>query len=149
MESSRLHTPLFVSDLATGTVLRSDAATAATLEMFGRPTMAVIGVSAWAPKHVNVVQALTASELVALEVAGVVAHSFPMFFTADGRIVSGATREHGIGITMEELQAVARWIGIAGGRSKAVALEAVLHPGLFTHLVRHVAAAEVVVSGRS
>ena len=78
-----------------------------------------------------------------------VAHSFPMFFTADGRIVSGATREHGIGITMEELQAVARRIGIAGGRSKAVALEAVLHPGLFTHLVRHVAAAEVVVSGRS
>lgn len=50
---------------------------------------------------------------------------------------------------MEELQAVARRIGIAGGRSKAVALEAVLHPGLFTHLVRHVAAAEVVVSGRS
>ncbi len=149
MESSRLHTPLFVNDPATGTVVRSDAATAATLEMFGRLTMAVIGVGAWAPEHVNVVQALTASAVVALEVAGVVAHSFPMFFTADGRIVSGGTRKHGIGITVDELQAATRRIGIAGGRSKAVALEAALHPGLFTHLVTGVAAVEVPVSGRS
>lgn len=146
VESSRMHIPLFVSDPATGTVLRSDVA---TLEMFGRLIMAVIGLGAWAPEHANVVQVLAASDVVALAVIGVAADSFPMFFTADGRIHSGGNREHGIGITVDELQAVARRIGIAGGRSKAVALEAALHPGLFTHLVTDVAAAEVPVSGRS
>ncbi len=93
--------------------------------------------------------ALTPSDVAALGVAGVVAHSFPMFFTADGRIVSGGTREHAIGITVDKLQAVARRISIADGHSKAVALEAVPHPGLFTQPVTDVAAAKALVSGRS
>ncbi|HDH03102.1 MAG TPA: hypothetical protein ENH15_02515, partial [Actinobacteria bacterium] len=123
-----------------------DTPTASTLAQFKRLTTALIGVGAWEGGHPAIAQALSASDVNKLESAGVVGHSLPIFFAGEGQVVDAGTAERAIGITPVELRAVPRRICVAGGRTKALALEAVLNSGLVTHLVTDAPAAEAMAS---
>lgn len=126
-----------VSSAAAQQVMVSDSYVRAAMDQFRRVTVALVGIGALRPSAVfaSSGSAFTDEELDELARTGVVGESSLRFFDRDGRPVYGPLDDRVIGISLEELKAVPRVIGVAGGSRKVEAIRASLTGRLVNVLV--------------
>lgn len=117
--------------------LVSDPFVASTMAEFGRITMALVGVGGLEPSKLlaDSGNVFTAAELQELRVLRAVGDLCLHFFDADGQPIRSPIEGRVIGITLEQLHAIPRVVGVAGGQRKHQALLAVLRGRLIDVLV--------------
>ncbi|MDG9722894.1 sugar-binding transcriptional regulator [Streptomyces sp. DH41] len=130
-----LHTPFLLPDAATAAVLRSQPATAETLNRFGLVTKAVVGIGAWDAPHSTVYDALSEPERETLREAGACAEVAGHVLDAEGRLIPTELNARTIAVGAAELRGVAELIAVTAGGCDTGAVRAVLRSGLFTGVV--------------
>ncbi|MCC5966294.1 MAG: sugar-binding transcriptional regulator [Natronohydrobacter sp.] len=118
-------------------VLLGDPFVRETMELFGKITLAIVGIGAVIPSGMlarsgNV---FSKRELADVAEAGAVGDMSLRFFDADGKFIKTPLDERVIGITLEELSKVDRVIALAGGRSKTEAISGALKTGVIDLLI--------------
>jgi DNA-binding transcriptional regulator LsrR (DeoR family) len=118
-------------------VLLGDPFVRETMELFGKITVAIVGIGAVEPSGMlarsgNV---FSQRELADVAEAGGVGDMSLRFFDAQGRFVKTPLDERVIGITLEELSKVDRVIALAGGQSKTEAISGALRTGVIDLLI--------------
>ncbi|MCB1621298.1 MAG: sugar-binding transcriptional regulator [Thiothrix sp.] len=118
-------------------VILGDPYVRETMELFGRISLAIIGIGAVEPSSMlarsgNV---FSANELADLAEAGAVGDMSLRFFDHNGRTIRTPLDERVIGISLEELSRVERVVGLAGGESKTEAIVGALHTGILDVLI--------------
>ncbi|GGL44148.1 transcriptional regulator [Phycicoccus endophyticus] len=144
--------PLITPDVETAEGLRSHADIASAMELFPSVTTALLSVGAWdKPRgegHAVLSQVhdvLSLEDLAGAIADGCVADIAGLLVRADGSLAYPELQRRSINITDEQLRAVPRVLGVAGGAAKATAVRAVAGAGLITELVTdHALAAEIV-----
>ncbi|MGX1267325.1 sugar-binding transcriptional regulator [Streptomyces phaeoluteigriseus] len=136
-----LHTPFLLPDAATAAVLRSQPATAETLDRFGLVTKAVVGIGAWDAPHSPVYGALSEPEREKLRAAGACAEVAGHVLDAVGRVMPTELSARTIAVGAAELRGVAELVGVTAGESGIGAVRAVLRSGLLTGVVTDAATA--------
>jgi DNA-binding transcriptional regulator LsrR (DeoR family) len=142
-----LHAPALLESAETRAKLLREPSVAATVRMFGRVTVAVVGIGALHPRPISALYlggVLSQTTLEALRRRGAVGDAFCQFLDADGQVLaefSGRT----IGMEVERIGAVPLRIGVAGGAGKLTALRAALRGGLINALVTDAATAEALL----
>jgi DNA-binding transcriptional regulator LsrR (DeoR family) len=126
-----------VSSSAARLVMVGDLYVRAAMEQFRRLTVALVGIGALQPSLMlaNSGNAFTDEELRDLARRGAVGDIGLGFFDRKGAPVHGPLDERVIGITLEELKATPRVIGVAGGERKVEAIRACLAGQLVNVLV--------------
>ncbi|MFH8798155.1 sugar-binding transcriptional regulator [Streptomyces sp. NPDC017936] len=142
-----LHAPFLLPDAVTAAVLRSQPATAETLDRFGLVTKAVVGVGAWDAPHSPVYGALSERERETLREAGACAEVAGHLLDAAGRMLPTELNARTIAVSAAELRGVTELIGVTTGGRGTGAARAALRSGLLTgvvtdattarHLLRH------------
>ncbi|WP_051767440.1 sugar-binding transcriptional regulator [Streptomyces sp. NRRL S-37] len=130
-----LHTPFLLPDAVTAAVLRSQPATAETLDRFGRVTKAVVGIAAWDAPHSAVYGALSERERETLREAGACAEVAGHVLDAAGRVIPTELNARTIAVSAAELRGVTELIGVTAGERGTGAVRAVLGSGLLTGVV--------------
>ncbi|MCX5521415.1 transcriptional regulator [Streptomyces bobili] len=136
-----LHTPFLLPDAATAAVLRSQPATAETLDRFRLVTKAVVGIGAWDAPHSPAYGALSEGERETLRAAGACAEVAGHVLDAVGRMLPTELNARTIAIGATELRGVAELIGVTTGGRGTGAVRAVLRSGLLTGVVTDAATA--------
>lgn len=118
-------------------VLLSDSYVRQTMDLFGRITLAIVGIGAVEPSGMlarsgNV---FSSRELSEVKEAGGVGDISLRFFDAEGGSVKTPLDERVIGMTLEELSKIERVIGLAGGQSKTEAIRGALRTGVLDLLI--------------
>ena len=118
-------------------VLLGDNYVRETIDLFGRITLAMIGIGAVEPSSMlarsgNV---FSSRELAEIAEAGGVGDMSLRFFDAQGALVKTPLDDRVIGISLEELKKVDRVIAMAGGRSKTDAIRGALRTGVIDLLI--------------
>jgi DNA-binding transcriptional regulator LsrR (DeoR family) len=105
-------------------VLVSDPFVRETMRDFGRITMALVGIGAVEPSKLlaDSGNVFTGDEMSELERLGAVGDVCLHFFDTNGRAIHSSLEERVIGITLDELRAVHRVVGVAGGSRKVDAI---------------------------
>lgn len=108
-----------------------------TLSLFGKISLAIIGIGTVEPSELltrsgNI---FSANELADLAEAGAVGDLSLRFFDLDGKPVRTPLDDRVIGITLEELSKINRVIAIAGGQRKTDAIASALRTGVIDVLV--------------
>ncbi|MGQ9367973.1 sugar-binding transcriptional regulator [Azospirillum sp. ST 5-10] len=108
-----------------------------TMDMFGRITLAFMGIGAIEPSRMlsrsgNV---FSPKELAEAAEAGAIGDMSLRFFDIQGRAVKTPLDERVIGMTLDELARVDRVIALAGGRSKTDAIRGALRTGVLDMLI--------------
>lgn len=136
-----------VSSSAARLVMVGDPYVRAAMDQFRRLTVALVGVGALQPSVMlaNSGNAFTDEELRDLARRGAVGDIGLGFFDRNGEPVHGPLDERAIGITLEELKATPRVIGVAGGDRKVEAIRACLAGKLVNVLVTDKFTAEKLV----
>lgn len=118
-------------------VLLGDPFVRETMELFGKITLAIVGIGAVIPSGMLARSGNVFSnrELADVAEAGAVGDMSLRFFDADGKFVKTPLDERVIGITLEELSKVDRVIALAGGRSKTEAISGALKTGVIDLLI--------------
>lgn len=129
-------------------VLIGDPYVRQTMDLFGRITLAIIGIGAVEPSGMlarsgNV---FSPRELADVAEAGGVGDMSLRFFDANGAFVKTPLDDRVIGISLEELSQVDRVIALAGGQSKTEAIRGALHTGAIDLLITDRFTAERLVS---
>ena len=119
-----------------------------TLDLFGRISLAIVGIGALEPSDLlarsgNI---FSANELAQLAEAGAVGDMSLRFFDIDGKPVKTPLDDRVIGISLEELARVDRVIALAGGRKKTEAIAGALRTGILDLLVTDKFTAERLVA---
>ncbi|MFI5568086.1 sugar-binding transcriptional regulator [Streptomyces sp. NPDC051740] len=130
-----LHTPFLLPDAVTAAVLRSQPATAETLDRFGLVTKAVVGIAAWDAPHSTVYDALSERERETLREAGACAEVAGHVLDAAGRVIPTELNARTIAVSADELRGVTELIGVTAGGRGTGAARAVLSSGLLTGVV--------------
>ncbi|BFO15453.1 sugar-binding domain-containing protein [Streptomyces sp. KM77-8] len=130
-----LHTLFLLPDAATAAVLRSQPATAETLERFGQVTKAVVGIGAWDGPHSTVYGALSERERETLRDAGACAEVAGHVLDDGGRFVPTELNARTIAVDAAGLRGVDELIGVTAGGRGTGAVRAVLRSGLLTGVV--------------
>lgn len=109
-------------------VMVGDGYVRGTMNQFRRVTMALIGIGALQPSVMlaNSGNTFDSEELHDLEARGAVGDVCLRFFDEKGEAVGGPLDERVIGMTIDELRAVPRVVGVAGGERKVRAIRAAL-----------------------
>lgn len=131
-------------------VLLSDSYVRETMDLFGKISLAIVGIGAVEPSGMlarsgNV---FSSRELAAVSEAGGVGDISLRFFDDKGNAVKTPLDDRVIGATLEELSKVDRVIALAGGQSKTLAIQGALRTGVIDLLVTDKFTAERLVSGR-
>lgn len=118
-------------------VLVSDPYVRETMDLFGRITLAIVGIGSTEPSRMlarsgNV---FTSHELSDVVEAGAVGDMSLRFFDADGQPVLTPLDDRVIGMRLEELAKVDRVLALAGGPAKAEAIQSALNTGVIDILV--------------
>jgi DNA-binding transcriptional regulator LsrR (DeoR family) len=118
-------------------VLLDDRFTNESLQLFGKVTMALVGIGALEPSRLlaesgNV---FDAAELRQLKAAGAVGDICLRFFDANGRQVKTALNDRVIGMELDQLKCAFRSVGIAGGKRKYRAIRGALTGGWINVLI--------------
>jgi len=129
-----IYAPLVVSDPGTADALRKEPALAQAIERFETITVAAIAVGSWDPPNSQLYDSLSAGERDELRQAGVVGEICSTLLDADGEVVGDFGRRS-IAVPSAQLREIPTTVVVAGGRSKAVAIRAVLNGGFATALV--------------
>lgn len=118
-------------------VMLSDAFARETMDLFGRLTLAIVGIGAVEPSELlarsgNV---FSKQEMAILHEAGAVGEISFRFFDKDGKQVVTPLNERVIGISLEDLKRADRVMALAGGESKTEAISGALKLGIIDVLV--------------
>ncbi|WP_298914236.1 sugar-binding transcriptional regulator [uncultured Roseobacter sp.] len=118
-------------------VLLGDTYVRETMDMFGKITLAIVGIGAMEPSSMLARSGNTFSgrELAAVEEAGGVGDISLRFFDADGNFVKTPLDERVIGMSLEELSQIDRVIALAGGQSKTDSIRGALRTGVIDLLI--------------
>ncbi|MGC3939005.1 sugar-binding transcriptional regulator [Roseobacter sp. EG26] len=118
-------------------VLLGDTYVRETMDMFGKITLAIVGIGAMEPSSMLARSGNTFSgrELAAVEEAGGVGDISLRFFDADGKFVKTPLDERVIGMSLEELSQIDRVIALAGGQSKTDSIRGALQTGVIDLLI--------------
>jgi len=110
-------------------------------------TVAVVGIGSLQPSPLLADSGNTVAEsdMSLLRAAGAVGDVCLRFFDEDGTIVDTGLDERVLGISTEELRAVPRRIGIAGGERKFAAIRAAVRGGWVNVLITDAATAQKLV----
>lgn len=136
--------PFLADSQADAQVLRAQRGVQHVLGLVRECQLCVVGVGELgANTHLLRNQSVTPEELEALRRAGAVGEVAGCFVAADGRPVAGEMNERAVGAKLEDLRG-RDVLAVAGGRSKAEAIRAVLNTGLITELIVDEAAAQLL-----
>lgn len=118
-------------------VMLSDPAVRQTLDLFGRLSLAIVGIGAVEPSELlarsgNV---FSRQELSLLNDAGAVGEISFRFFDKDGHLVDTPLNDRVLGVSLDELKKADRVIALAGGEAKTAAISGALRLGLIDVLV--------------
>lgn len=118
-------------------VMLADPVLRETIDLFGRLSLAIIGIGAVEPSELlaRSGNGFSRQELAMLNDAGAVGEISFRFFDKDGRQVETPLNERVIGITLEELRRADRVMALAGGESKTAAIAGALRLGVIDVLV--------------
>ncbi|MCC6800487.1 MAG: sugar-binding transcriptional regulator, partial [Anaerolineae bacterium] len=119
-----LTAPGIVGSLKARDILLDDPYIAASVALFDRITLALVGIGSVQPSELLASSGniYSEDELNLLRRGGAVGDVCLRFFDADGCPVLTPLNERVIGIPLEKLQRVERTVGIAGGRRKHAAI---------------------------
>jgi len=118
-------------------VMLSDPVVRETMDLFGRLTLAIVGIGAVQPSEMlarsgNV---FSRQEIEVLQEAGAVGEISYRFYDRDGKPVVTPLNERVIGISLEDLRKAPRVMALAGGESKTDAIAGALKLGVIDVLV--------------
>jgi DNA-binding transcriptional regulator LsrR (DeoR family) len=118
-------------------IMLSDQYVRETVDLFGKITVAFMGIGAIEPSRMlarsgNV---FSSKELADVAEAGAVGDMSLRFFDIAGRPVKTPLDERVIGLTLEEIARIDRVIGLAGGQSKTNAIFGALKTGVLDVLI--------------
>lgn len=113
-------------------VMLADPVVRGTMDLFGRLSLAIIGIGAVEPSELlarsgNV---FSRQEMAMLNDAGAVGEISFRFYDKDGKPVETPLNERVIGISLEELRKADRVMALAGGESKTQAIAGALKMGI-------------------
>ncbi|MDY8108738.1 sugar-binding transcriptional regulator [Fulvimarina sp. 2208YS6-2-32] len=136
-ESHHLSAPGVAPSREAKLVLLGDPYVRATTDLFGKITLAIVGIGALEPSSMlarsgNV---FSSRELAEVQEAGGVGDMSLRFFDAAGAPIRTPLDDRVIGITLEELSKVERVIALAGGQAKTEAIRGALHTGVIDFLI--------------
>ncbi|WP_256369772.1 sugar-binding transcriptional regulator [Tropicimonas sp. IMCC6043] len=148
-EPRLLTTPGVAASREAKLVLLSDTYVRSTMDLFGKISVAFVGIGAMEPSTMlarsgNV---FAPSELDELAEAGAVGDMSLRFFDIDGKPVKTPLDDRVIGMSLEELAKVNRVIALAGGPSKTDAIRGALRTGLIDVLITDAFTAARLVDG--
>lgn len=131
-----LAAPGIVASPEVRAALLADAQIAGTLALAAQADIALVGIGRPTVNSV-VMQSniLTEAEFAALQALGAVGDIGLRFFDADGRAIPHAINDRIIGLTLEQIRAIPRVIGVAGGPEKFEVIRAALRGQLINVLV--------------
>lgn len=118
-------------------VMLADPVVRGTMDLFGRLSLAIVGIGAVEPSELlarsgNV---FSRQELSLLNEAGAVGEISFRFFDKEGRLVDTPLNERVLGVTLDDLRKADRVMALAGGEAKTAAIAGALHLGLIDVLV--------------
>ncbi|MEM8664984.1 MAG: sugar-binding transcriptional regulator [Pseudomonadota bacterium] len=118
-------------------VMLGDPYVRETVDLFNKISLAFIGIGAIEPSRMlaNSGNVFSERELAELAEAGAVGDMSLRFFNSDGEPVTTPLDERVIGITLAELSAIDRVVGVAGGQSKTAAIAGALRTGVLSVLI--------------
>lgn len=118
-------------------VMLADPVVRETMDLFGRLTLAIVGIGAVEPSELLARSGNTFSrqEMAMLQDAGAVGEISYRFYDKDGKPVETPLNDRVIGITLEELRRTDRVMALAGGESKTQAIAGALKLGVIDLLV--------------
>lgn len=118
-------------------VMLADPVVRETIDLFGRLSLAIIGIGAVEPSELlaRSGNGFSRQELAMLNDAGAVGEISYRFYDKDGRPVETPLNERVIGITLEALRRAERVMALAGGKEKTAAIAGALRLGVIDVLV--------------
>jgi DNA-binding transcriptional regulator LsrR (DeoR family) len=118
-------------------VMLADPVLRETMDLFGRLSLAIIGIGAIEPSELlaRSGNGFSKQELAMLNEAGAVGEISFRFYDKDGRPVETPLNDRVIGISIEELRKADRVMALAGGESKTAAIAGALRLGVIDVLV--------------
>lgn len=136
-EALLLNTPGVAQSREAKLVLSGDTFVQETMGLFGRITLAIVGIGSIEPSSMlarsgNVFSSREHGEI---EEAGGVGDISLRFFDANGGFVKTSLDDRVIGMTLEELSKVDRVMALAGGQSKTEAIRGALRTGVLDLLI--------------
>ena len=139
------YAPFTVPDAATARALRRQPEVARAFAQLPHVTKAVAGVGLWEPGQSTLYDVLSEEDRQALSRLGVCADLSGVFLSVDGEPVTTELSERMIGISAEQMRAIPEVIAIPYGRTKRLAVQAVLRSGLVGGIVTHKSLADAVL----
>ncbi len=136
-EAHLLNAPGVAQSREAKRVLVGDPYVRETMSLFGRISLAIVGIGAVEPSSMlarsgNI---FSSRELAEIKDAGGVGDLSLRFFDADGGLIRTTLDERVIGMTLEDLAGVDRVIALAGGKSKTEAIRGALRTGVIDLLI--------------
>lgn len=118
-------------------VMLADPVVRETIDLFGRLSLAVIGIGAVEPSEMLARSGNTFSpqEMAMLHEAGAVGEISYRFYDQNGKPVETPLNERVIGISLDDLRRTGRVMALAGGASKTEAIAGALRLGVIDVLV--------------
>ncbi len=143
-EATLLPAPGVVGSKEARDVLLSDRFVRETLGFFPQITLALVGIGATEPSRAlaSSGNVFSESELKLLASKGAVGDICLRFFDCNGRAVNTKLNDRVISMELEQLRAVPRVVGVAGGARKRAALEGALAGKLIDVLITDLASAQ-------
>jgi deoxyribonucleoside regulator len=144
-----MRAPIIVKTAELCHALMEDPDIREALRVGEKADFAIAGIGSVARDHSTVVETgyLSSQELSELAEAGAVGDIGSRHFDAQGKECRVDLNERVIGLSLEQLRAIPRVVGVAGGSWKAQAILAALRGGLVDILVTDQATAEYVLRG--
>lgn len=130
-----LYAPFLLPNAPTASLLRSQPATAETLDRFGRVTKAVVGIGAWEATLSPLYDALTEQERETYRASDACAEVAGQVFDRAGQAVPTGLEARMIAMSAAQFDRVPELIGVAGGARNAEAIRTVLTSRLLTGVV--------------
>ncbi|MFC6065417.1 sugar-binding transcriptional regulator [Streptomyces ochraceiscleroticus] len=148
-EAVYLTAPGLAGSAESARALREDPFTASTLELLDHLTLALVGIGEVEPSSTLAQSgnAYSPDELKSLERQGAVGDVCLHFYDAHGAPMNSPLDDRVVGITTDQLRAVPRTVGIAGGRRKRDAIRGALRGGLIDVLITDHATARSLLDG--
>ncbi|PDT37062.1 MULTISPECIES: sugar-binding transcriptional regulator [Sinorhizobium/Ensifer group] len=118
-------------------VMLADPVVRETMDLFGRLSLAIVGIGAVEPSELLARSGNTFSrqEMAMLHEAGAVGEISYRFYDRDGKPVETPLNDRVIGISLEDLRKADRVMALAGGESKTEAIAGALKLGVIDVLV--------------
>ena len=130
-----IYAPLVADTVEAAAAIRRQPQVASALRLFDSLTKAVVAVGSWDPPNSQLYDATDDVAREALRRRGARADVCGTLWGSNGHRIAADVTERFIGISADQLCRIPEVIAIAGGRTKAAAIRAVLAAGFVTSIV--------------